>query len=243
MILRVTQSLALWGFQQWWANGERPLLTSNLNRNRQVIVYGLRSTYKARRRSRILSKESIEVIHALKLARSPDHVLNAKLSRLLKPDALNLLDELQRQNELHLSLKVFHFIREELGHDTLLTLYADMILLLGRNKKTEMAEELFSQVLEKGLKPDTRMCSEMIGAYLQVGMTEKAMEIYGSMKAWGCSPDKFTFTILIRNLEKTGQQELAKTLKQDCLHYVDSPHKFLQQLQQNQAKKRYIDLV
>lgn len=226
MILRVAPSIALWR-----VDGERPLLTSNLNNKRQqVIVCGLRSSYKARRKSRILSKESIEVIHALKLAKSPEHVLNAKLSRLLKPDALNLFDELLRQNQLHLSLKVFHFIREELDHDTLLQLYADMILLMGRNKRTDMAEELFSQSVEKGLKPDTRMCSEMIGAYLKVGMREKAMEIYGSMKEWGCSPDKFTFTILIRNLEKTGQHELAQTLKQDCVRYVDSPDEFLQQL-------------
>lgn len=114
-----------------------------------------------------------------------------------------------------------------------------MILLLGRNEKIDMAEELFSQVLEKGLKPDTRMCGEMIGAYLQAGMTEKAMEIYGSMKEWGCSPDKFTFTVLITNLERNGQQQhqqLLESLKQDCLHYVEFPDKFLQQLQQDKVR-------
>ncbi|XP_014622825.1 pentatricopeptide repeat-containing protein At3g06430, chloroplastic-like isoform X2 [Glycine soja] len=142
--------------------------------------------------------------------------------------------------------QVFHFIREELGHDTLLQLYADMILLLGRNKRIDMAEELFSEALEKGLKPDTRLCSEMIGAYLQLGMADKAMQIYASMKEdWACSssPDKFTFTILIRYLQKNGQHELAETLKQDCLHYVDSPDKFLQQLQQKQARTRHVDFV
>ncbi|ESW22469.1 hypothetical protein PHAVU_005G155600 [Phaseolus vulgaris] len=239
MILRVCERVALWGF-------ERRFSISNLNCNRGVTVCGLRSGYKARRRKRILSKESIQVIHALKLAKSPEHVLNAKLSRLLKPDALNLFDELLRQNQLSLSLKVFHFIREEVGHDTLLQIYADMILLLGRNEKIDMAEELFSQVLEKGLKPDTRMCGEMIGAYLQAGMTEKAMEIYGSMKEWGCSPDKFTFTVLITNLERNGQQQhqqLLESLKQDCLHYVEFPDKFLQQLQQDKPRKRRVDLV
>ena len=139
--------------------------------------------------------------------------------------------------------QVFHFIREELGHDTLLQLYADMILLLGRNKRIDMAEELFSEALEKGLKPDTRLCSEMIGAYLQLGMADKAMQIYASMKEdWACSssPDKFTFTILIRYLQKNGQHELAETLKQDCLHYVDSPDKFLQQLQQKQVRSLFL---
>ncbi|CAJ1955500.1 unnamed protein product [Sphenostylis stenocarpa] len=102
---RVCESVALWGVQGRWANGERPFPVSNLNCSREVTVCGLRSSYKARRRTRVLSKESIQVIHALKLAKSPEHVLNAKLSRLLKPDALNLFDELLRQNQLDLALK------------------------------------------------------------------------------------------------------------------------------------------
>lgn len=236
MILRVTHSAALWGFHN-----------SNFSHaKRRVVLCGLRSTYKAPRRTRVLSKETIHVIHALKLARSPDHVLDAKLSRLLKADILNLLEELQRQNQLHLSLRVFRFVCQEhqLGHDTLLQLYADIILLLGRNNETRMAEEVFCQVVEKGFKPDTRICTEMIGVYLQVGMTEKAMEMYESMKEWGCSPDKFTFTVLITNLQKTGQQDLVEKLKQDSLHYLESPDKFLRQLQQKKpAKKRHVDLV
>ncbi|KAK7393012.1 hypothetical protein VNO78_21462 [Psophocarpus tetragonolobus] len=234
MILRISELVAVWGFQQ------KGFLTSN---NRQVTVCGLRSSYKAQRRSRILSKESIQVIHALKLGKSPDHILNAKLSRLLKPDVLNLLDELHRQNQVHLFLKVFYFIREELGHDKQLQLYADAIHLLGRNKKIEIAEKMFCQVQEMGLKPDTRVCSEMIGVYLLVDMTDKAMQIYESMKEWGCSPDKFTFTIMIKNLEKTGQQQLVEILKQDCVHYVESPDKFLEQLSTKPAKKEPVDLV
>jgi len=86
------------------------ILKGGANDNRAVTMCGLRSSYKAQRRTRILSNESIQVIHALKLAKSPDHVLNDKLSRLLKPDALNLFDELLRQNELSLSLNVTHTV-------------------------------------------------------------------------------------------------------------------------------------
>lgn len=99
-----------------------------------------------------------------------------------------------------------------------------------------MAEELFSEIMEKGLKGDTRMYNEMIGAYLQVGMTEKAMDMYKLMKASGCAPDKLTFTILIRNLEKAGQLELAETLKNECADYVESPEKFIQELQQKHVR-------
>ncbi|XP_027342439.1 protein THYLAKOID ASSEMBLY 8-like, chloroplastic [Abrus precatorius] len=253
MIVGVPQIQWLGGarsFHRHSVKPEIPSLTSNIVRfdkkRKEVTICGLRSSHKTRRRSRVISKESIEVIHALKLAKSPQklqQVLNTRLSRLLKPDVLILLDELQRQNQLQLSLTVFNFIREELGYDSLLRVYADMIQLLGRNKKTEMAEELFSEAVAKGLKPDTRICSEVIGAYLQVGMADKAMNIYGSMKEWGCSPDELTFTILIRSLEKIGQQDLAESLKQECVHYVHLPHKFVRQIQQKHVKKRHADLV
>ncbi|XP_057458532.1 protein THYLAKOID ASSEMBLY 8-like, chloroplastic [Lotus japonicus] len=226
---------------------KRSINFGNQRRGKSVIVCGLRASFRKRQPSRVISKEGIQVIHALKLAKSSEQklyqVLNEKLTRLLNADALDLLGELQRQNELHLSLKVFNFLREEPGFDALLPLYSDMILLLGRNKMVGEAEELFSQVVEKGLKPDTRMFTEMIGVYLQGGNTEKAMELYRSMKASGCSPDKLTFTILIRSLEKSGEQELVETLKQECVDYIDLPDKFIQQIEQKQVKEGHVNLV
>ncbi|XP_054813568.1 protein THYLAKOID ASSEMBLY 8-like, chloroplastic [Prosopis cineraria] len=199
-----------------------------------IITCGLRrSPRKSLWRSRVLSKEAIQVVHSLKLAKSTpkiQHLLQSRLSRLLKVDVLDVFSELHRQNELDLCFQVFDFVSKEAGYETELSLYSDMILLLGRNQLIGRAEELFSQAMENGLKPDTRMYTEMIGAYLQVGMTEKAMETYGLMKASGCAPDKLTFTILIRNLEKAGLQHLAATLKDECVDYVDSPDKFIHEL-------------
>lgn len=213
------------------------------------VVCGLRSCKKKKPPSMVISKESVQVIHALKLAKNDEQKLNQvlklRLLRLLKADVLDVLAELQRQKQLHLSLKVFEFIiSEEVGYDTLLLpLYSDTILLLGRNKMVEKAEEVFNQVVDKGLKPDTRLFTEMIGVYLQVGNTEKAMDIYRSMKASGCSPDELTFTILIRNLMKNGEHELAETLKKESLDYVNAPDKFVQKVQQKHAKKRHVNLV
>ena len=79
------------------------------------IKCGLRASYKKRPPSKVLSKEAIQVIQALKLARSfpskIEQVLNYRFSRLLKDDVLDVLAELQRQNHLDLSLKVlFQFL-------------------------------------------------------------------------------------------------------------------------------------
>jgi pentatricopeptide repeat protein len=140
---------------------------------------------------------------------------------------------------LIIEAQVFEFIinDEEAGYDELLlTLYSDTILLLGKNKMIETVEEMFNRVVEKGLKPDTRLFNEMIGAYLQVGNTEKAMDFYRSMKDSGCLPDELTFTILIRSLLKNGEHELVETLKKESFDYVNAPDKFLQKVQQTHVR-------
>ncbi|KAL5781218.1 hypothetical protein ACOSP7_006247 [Xanthoceras sorbifolium] len=214
-----------------------------------IIRCGLRDgSRKPMWKSRVLSTEAIQAIHAMKLAKSDsklDVVFHGKVCRLLKADLLDTLTELQRQNELHLALKVFHFVRKELWYTPDLSLYCDMILMLGKNKQVTMAEELFCELKKEGLEPDTRAFTEMIGAYLQVGMTEKAMEIYATMKASGCAPDKLTLTILIRSLEKTGEEELAATLRKECAQFVEYPEKFLEELDRKPMlrRKRVIDLV
>lgn len=121
-----------------------------------------------------------------------------------------------------------------------LSLFSDMILMFGKNKLISMVEELFSELKKEGLEPDTRAYTELIGAYLQVDMIEKAMETYESMKASGCAPDKLTLTILIRNLESAGEEELAASVKKDCSEYLDSPKKFLKEVERKFVSKLFL---
>lgn len=126
-------------------------------------------------------------------------------------------------------------MRKEVWYKPDLSLYSDMIMMLGKRKLIEMAEGLLYELKKEGLEPDTRVYTEMIGAYLQVGMTEKAMETYSFMKASGCVPDELTLTILIRNLERAGEEELAAGVKEESVEYVDSPRKFLEEVE-----KKYV---
>ncbi|KAF8388600.1 hypothetical protein HHK36_027277 [Tetracentron sinense] len=201
------------------------------------ICCGLRgATRKPLWRSRVLSTEAIQAVQSLKLAKSTtklEEVFTSKLSRLLKADLISALAELQRQNELELALKVFEFARKESWYQPDLSLYCDMIMMLGKNKLIEAAEELFFELKKEGLRPDTGAFTEMIGAFLQVGMVDKAMETYELMKESGCIPDKLTLTILIRNLEKAGEEERASAVKKDCVEYVDFPEKFLEEIRRN----------
>ncbi|KAH0776761.1 hypothetical protein KY290_008172 [Solanum tuberosum] len=191
-------------------------------------------------RSRVLSSEAIQAVQSVKLAKSADkleEMLKNKLSRLLKADVLDTLNELQRQNEVHLALKVFNFVRDEEWYTPDLSLFNSMIMMLGKNKFIEMAEQLFVHMIKEGLQPDSRTYTELIGAYFRVDLIEKAMEMYELMKISGFCPDKLTMSILIRNLEKAEEKELVVRVKNECANYIDYPEKFLKEIENTNDHK------
>lgn len=110
--------------------------------------------------------------------------------------------------------------------------------MLGKNKLIEHAEDLVSELRGVGLEPDTRVHTEMIGAFFQCDQVEKAMEMYKSMKESSCKPDKLTLTILIRNLENVGRQDLACEVRKDCAEYVEFPEKFLEEVD-----KKFVSII
>ncbi|CAN6448804.1 unnamed protein product [Victoria cruziana] len=186
-------------------------------------------------RGRVMSTEAMQAVQSLKLAKnSPDKLSSMfghTIGRLIKSDLLAAFTELQRQNEVELAIMVFDFLRKEAWYRPDLSLYSDMLFMLGRNKLVEMAEVLFTELKSEGLRPDTRAYAEMIGAFLQAGMVKKAMESYNFMKEEGCEPDELTLTILIRNLEKMGEKQLALDMKKESAHYMDFPQKFLKKVE------------
>lgn len=212
------------------------------------VICGLRSRpRKPLWRSRVLSTETIQAVQSMKLAaKTPnklEDVFKTQVSRLLKGDLLDALTELLRQNELELALKVFNHVRNEIWYVPDLSIYNDMLLLLGRNKLIEMVEKLFCDLKKEGLKPDTRTYTELIGAYFKVDMIEKAIETYELMKASHCVPDKLVMTIMIKNLEDTKHEEVAKRVKKDCGQYFDYPEKFLEEVERQYPKRRSLTIV
>lgn len=210
----------------------------------QQVRCGLRNERKRKPlwRKSFLSTEAIQSVQRLKLAKNSsdklEQVFSSGLVRLLKADLLDTLSELQRQNELQLALKVFEFVRKEVWYEADLSLYCNMILLLGKNKMIESVEQLFIELKREGLEPDARVYAEIIGAYFNVDMVEKAMEIYELMMSSGCVPDNLVLTILIRNLGKRGEEELVARIKKECAHHLDSSDKFFKQVEKRPFKRR-----
>lgn len=126
-------------------------------------------------------------------------------------------------------------MRNEEWYKPDLTLYHGMIMMLGKNKLIEMAEEIFNGLKKDGLEPDTRAFNEMMGAYLQAGMAERAVETYELMKASGCTPDKLTFKILIKSLDKFGEG-FAAMVNRECAQYLDSPERLLKDVKPKLVK-------
>lgn len=195
----------------------------------------------------MLSTEAIQAVQCLKLSQNSsfklENVFSSKISRLLKADLLDALAELQRQNELDLALKVFNFVRKEVWYVPDLSLYNPMIAIFGKNKMIEMVEQLFSELRNEGLEPDTRTYTEVIGAYFNVDMVTKAMEAYELMKALGHVPDKLTLTILIRNLERAGDKNLVEMVKKECADHFDYPQKFIKEVESTFPKHNSVIVI
>lgn len=178
-------------------------------------------------RGRVLSTEAIQAVQALRRAKGDtqrlENIFATKISRLLKKDLLAVLQELQRQDQCDLALEVFKAVRKEMWYRPNLSLHADMIMMLGRNNRIEGVEAVLLEMQKEGLRPDTRVCTEIIGAFINVGMVQNAMETFELMKQTECHPDKSTFTVLIEGLQRLGEVDLATAVREQSVQYVDEP--------------------
>ncbi|KAH9321005.1 hypothetical protein KI387_015644 [Taxus chinensis] len=178
-------------------------------------------------RGRLLSNEAIQAVQALRRAKKDTQKLEkafqTKIERLLKKDLLSVLSELQRQDQCDLALQVFETVRKEMWYKPNLSLYADMIMMLGRNKLIEKVEALLLTMQEEGLKPDTRVCTEIIGSFFQVGMVDSALKTFELMKQTECHPDKSTFTVLFEGLKSLGELQLSEAIREECVQYLGEP--------------------
>lgn len=134
-------------------------------------------------------------------------------------------------------MQVFECARRESWYKPEIALFYDMIYLLARNKLVEEAEYYFLQLKEEGLTPDTRIYTEMIGAYMEVGMIDKAMDMYTAMKACGCKPTELTFTLLIKNFKRFERVDLVTIVKEDVEEYIDDWEVYFEKLEGKNKKK------
>ncbi|KAL2559135.1 Vacuolar sorting protein 9 (VPS9) domain [Forsythia ovata] len=175
-------------------------------------------------KGRNLSIEAIQTVQALKRSVNSDVLLeqlfDTKFRRLLKLDMLAVLRELLRQNQCLLALKVFKDVRKEYWYKPQLSLYAELVTVLGRNGLLEKVEFLVMELKsESNLEPDVESFNTMLESLMNFGLTGLAMECFYLMKSLSCDPDRLSFKILINGLESIGDANNLAIVQKEAQKY------------------------
>ncbi|PIA64861.1 hypothetical protein AQUCO_00100375v1 [Aquilegia coerulea] len=200
--------------------------TTKLQKTRRNVTIrcGPRDNRGPIQKGRILSIEAIQAIQALKRAKSDETklatLISKTLTRLVKNDLIASLNELLRQNQCDLALKVFSTVRSELWYKTDWSLYANMVSGLARNGMSEDINRLMLDLEEEGLvKNDSNGISRLLKALIAAEMNECVVRIYGIMKkgGWECKDEKdeYVVKVLNRGLRRLGEEEVADEVQKE----------------------------
>lgn len=191
---------------------------STVARRYVPIHCGPRSNRGPLLKGRVLSIEAIQAIQALKRAhrvdpaKLDDAYLSKTLSRLLKADLVASFNELLRQDQSQIAVKVFSAIQSEYNAE--LSLYADLISSLARRGFTAEIDELVRDLERKGsIQADDKGLVRLVKALIEAERVEYVVRIYGLMKrsGWGSTflVDEYVAKVLSKGLRRMGERSLA----------------------------------
>ncbi|KAK9119162.1 hypothetical protein Scep_017255 [Stephania cephalantha] len=173
-------------------------------------IFGSRSYHDGRPRGPLwrgkksIGKEAIFVILGLKRFKDDEEKLDkfvkTHVLRLLKMDLVAVLIELERQEEVHLALKIFRIIQKQDWYKPDVYLYKDLIISLAKCKKMEEAMQVWELMKKEDLFPDSQTYAEVIRGFLRYGSPADAMNIYEDMKKAPDPPEELPFRILLKGL-------------------------------------------
>ncbi|GLJ11635.1 hypothetical protein SUGI_0173360 [Cryptomeria japonica] len=176
---------------------------------------------------RILNNDIMQAVQALKRTRGDqakiERVFETRVYRLLKSDLLALLQELHRQDECHLALKVFDVVRKEIWYKPDLSLYASVMMVQKRNNLMEKVDSVFEELKKEPLQPDTKAFTRMLATLLRMGLPHHAIETYELMKQTQCKMDQYTFAVLIKGLKRLRQPDLADAITKEYSEFLNDP--------------------
>lgn len=212
-----------------------PLLNCRSGRKVRIEMRDRSKNRKPLQRGRNLSIEAIQTIQVLKRANTRnddglalDRAFDFYFKRLLKLDMMAVLQELLRQNECQLALKVFEDVQKEHWYKPRASLYAEIISALGRQGLYETIELFFAEMkMESRLEPDIKGFNVLMHNLICFNATGLAMECFSLMKSLGCEPDRSTYRILINGLESKGEPGLSATLRQEAEKFYGNSLEFL----------------
>ncbi|KAL1814037.1 hypothetical protein DCAR_0626444 [Daucus carota subsp. sativus] len=156
------------------------------------------------RGKKLIGKEAIFVILGLKRFKDDEEKLGkfvkSHVLRLLKMDMVAVLNELERQEEVSLAVKMFWVIKKQDWYRPDVYLYKDLIIALAKSKKMDEAMQLWDSMRKENLYPDSQTYTEVIRGFLRNGSPADAMNIFEDMKQSPDPPEELPFRILLKGL-------------------------------------------
>ncbi|KAK9069748.1 hypothetical protein SSX86_010142 [Deinandra increscens subsp. villosa] len=170
-------------------------------------------------KGRTLSIEAIQAVQSLKRSLRSDPATTAAavsktLSRLVKSDLIAAFNELIRQDQFDLALKVFSAIRSETWYKTDLNLYAKLVTAMASRGMAEEIDGLMSDVdASDVISAEGKGLVTLIKALLAADRAEATVRVYEMMKSgewkFDSPADDYVGRVLSRGLRRLGKKEVA----------------------------------
>lgn len=166
-----------------------------------------------------MGKEGLMAAKELKRLQSNpvrlDRFIKSNVSRLLKSDILAVLAEFQRQDQVFLCMKLYDVVRKEIWYRPDMFFFRDMLMMLARNKKVDEANQVWRDLRREEVLFDQHTFGDIIRAFLDNGLPEKAMDIYEEMRQSPDPPISLPFRVILKGLIPF--PELREQVKDDFL--------------------------
>lgn len=203
-----------------------PILKEPIMELQQRLYHDGRPRGSLWRGKKLLGKEALFVIQGMKRFKDNEEKLTkfikAHVMRLLKLEKITVLNELERQEEVGLALKMFKLIEKEDWFKPDVFLYKDLIISLAKSQKMEEAMQVWDGMKKKELFPDSQTYAEVIRGFLKYGSPADAMNIYEDMKKSPDPPEELPFRALLKGL--VPHPLLRNRVKQDFLEFFPERH-------------------
>ncbi|XP_002990065.2 pentatricopeptide repeat-containing protein At3g53170 [Selaginella moellendorffii] len=139
-----------------------------------------------------------------------------KASKLLPSSLLDILSDRIQRGQWEAALKVFELLRSQQWYQPYAGTYIRLLEMLGKCKRPDEAASLFQTMLADGCGPSREAFTALMSAYTRSNLMSTAMEVLQAMNATPhCSPDVFTYSLLIKSCCDCGQLSRASDLLAD----------------------------
>lgn len=129
--------------------------------------------------------------------------------KVVEQDAVIVLNNMSNTETASL---VLDFFRKRLKMRREVVLYNVTLKVFRKCKDLKGAENLFREMLERGVTPDNVTFSTIISCARLSSLPEKAVEWFEKMSSFGCVPDKVTCSVMVDVYGRVGNVEVALSL-------------------------------